>query len=105
MTFCFPTVDVSVVHLIVRLEHKATYEQIKGGIRGQAQGYILGYIEDDLVMHLDAKAGITLNDNFVKLVSWYENEWGHSTISHYKDSIGGALVEIWISFKAISDPI
>ncbi|XP_076955546.1 glyceraldehyde-3-phosphate dehydrogenase, cytosolic-like [Bidens hawaiensis] len=92
MAFRVPTVDVSVVDLTVRLEKKATYEQIKAAIKEESEGKlkgILGYTEDDLVSTdfvgdsrssiFDAKAGIALNDNFVKLVSWYDNEWGYSS--------------------------
>ncbi|XP_044465766.1 glyceraldehyde-3-phosphate dehydrogenase, cytosolic-like [Mangifera indica] len=92
MAFRVPTVDVSVVDLTVRLEKKATYDQIKAAIKEASEGEmkgILGYTEDDLVSTdflgdsrssiFDAKAGIALNDNFVKLVSWYDNEWGYST--------------------------
>ncbi|PWA96398.1 glyceraldehyde-3-phosphate dehydrogenase C2 [Artemisia annua] len=92
MSFRVPTVDVSVVDLTVRLEKKATYEQIKAAIKEESEGKlkgILGYTEDDVVSTdfvgdsrssiFDAKAGIALNDNFVKLVSWYDNEWGYSS--------------------------
>uniref|UniRef100_A0ACD5YSX2 Uncharacterized protein n=1 Tax=Avena sativa TaxID=4498 RepID=A0ACD5YSX2_AVESA len=92
MAFRVPTVDVSVVDLTVRLEKAATYEQIKAAIKEESEGKlkgILGYVDEDLVSTdfqgdnrssiFDAKAGIALNDNFVKLVSWYDNEWGYST--------------------------
>ncbi|KAF4353833.1 hypothetical protein F8388_009992 [Cannabis sativa] len=92
MAFRVPTVDVSVVDLTVRLEKAATYEQIKAAIKEESEGKmkgILGYTEDDVVSTdfvgdnrssiFDAKAGIALNDKFVKLVSWYDNEWGYST--------------------------
>ncbi|XP_071716192.1 glyceraldehyde-3-phosphate dehydrogenase, cytosolic-like [Rutidosis leptorrhynchoides] len=92
MAFRVPTVDVSVVDLTVRLEKKATYEQIKAAIKEESEGKlkgILGYADEDLVSTdfvgdsrssiFDAKAGIALNDNFVKLVSWYDNEWGYSS--------------------------
>jgi len=91
MAFRVPTVNVSVVDLTVRLEKCATYEQIKAAIKEESEGNlkgILGYTEDDLVSSdfvgdsrssiFDAKAGIALNENFVKLVSWYDNEWGYS---------------------------
>ncbi|KAK7359417.1 hypothetical protein VNO77_01377 [Canavalia gladiata] len=91
MSIRVPIKDVSVVDLTARLEKKATYEQIKAAIREESQGSlkgILGYTEDDVVSSdfigdsrssiFDAKAGIALNDNFVKLVSWYDNEWGYS---------------------------
>nr|ACJ85452.1 unknown [Medicago truncatula] len=92
MAFRVPTVDVSVVDLTVRLEKPATYDQIKAAIKEESEGNlkgILGYTEDDVVSTdfigdtrssiFDAKAGIALNDNFVKLVSWYDNELGYST--------------------------
>ncbi|KAL2539609.1 Glyceraldehyde-3-phosphate dehydrogenase GAPC1 [Abeliophyllum distichum] len=92
MAFRVPTVDVSVVDLTVRLEKAATYEEIKAAIKEESEGNlkgILGYTEDDVVSTdfigdnrssiFDAKAGIALSKNFVKLVSWYDNEWGYST--------------------------
>nr|XP_007137946.1 hypothetical protein PHAVU_009G1685001g [Phaseolus vulgaris]ESW09940.1 hypothetical protein PHAVU_009G1685001g [Phaseolus vulgaris] len=92
MAFRVPTVDVSVVDLTVRLEKSATYEDIKKAIKEESEGKlkgILGYTEDDVVSTdfvgdsrssiFDAKAGIALNDNFVKLVMWYDNEWGYSS--------------------------
>lgn len=91
MSFRVPTVDVSVVDLTCRLEKAATYEEIKAAIKKASENElkgILGYTEDEVVssdfIHdvrtsiFDAKAGIALNDNFVKLVSWYDNEWGYS---------------------------
>ncbi|KAI8526917.1 hypothetical protein RHMOL_Rhmol12G0036000 [Rhododendron molle] len=90
MAFRVPTVDVSVVDLTVRLEKGASYQQIKDVIKEESEGKlmgILGYTEDDVVSTdligdsrssiFDAKAGIALNDHFVKLVSWYDNEWGY----------------------------
>ncbi|KHG23352.1 Glyceraldehyde-3-phosphate dehydrogenase-2C cytosolic [Gossypium arboreum] len=92
MAFRVPTVDVSVVDLTVRLEKKASYEDIKAAIREASQTTmkgILGYVDEDLVSTdfvgdsrssiFDAKAGIALNDNFTKLVAWYDNEWGYSS--------------------------
>merc|ERR1712137_361312 len=92
MAFRVPTVDVSVVDLTVRLGKPATYEQIKAAIKEESEGKlkgILGYVDEDLVSTdflgdsrssiFDAKAGIALNENFVKLVSWYDNEWGYSS--------------------------
>lgn len=92
MAFRVPTVDVSVVDLTVRLEKKATYDEIKAAIKAESEGSlkgILGYVDEDLVSTdflgdsrssiFDAKAGIALNDNFVKLVAWYDNEWGYSS--------------------------
>ncbi|MFS8017472.1 Glyceraldehyde-3-phosphate dehydrogenase, cytosolic [Helianthus anomalus] len=90
MAFRVPTVDVSVVDLTARLEKPASYDDIKAAIKAEAEGSlkgILGYTEDDVVSTdfvgdlrssiFDAKAGIALNNNFVKLVSWYDNEWGY----------------------------
>lgn len=91
MSFRVPTPDVSVVDLTCRLEKPATYEEIKAAVKKASEGAlkgILGYTEDDVVSTdfvneyctsvFDAKAGIALNDNFVKLVAWYDNEWGYS---------------------------
>nr|QFQ61497.1 glyceraldehyde-3-phosphate dehydrogenase [Dryopteris erythrosora] len=91
MAFRVPTADVSVVDLTVRIQKAASYEDIKAVIKREAEGKlkdILGYTEDDLVSSdligdsrssiFDAKAGIALNDHFIKLVSWYDNEWGYS---------------------------
>ncbi|TMW57100.1 hypothetical protein Poli38472_003025 [Pythium oligandrum] len=91
MAFRVPTPDVSVVDLTCRIEKPATYDQIKAAIKAASEGElknILGYTEDEVVstdfLHdarssiFDANAGISLNDNFVKLVSWYDNEWGYS---------------------------
>ena len=91
MAFRVPTLDVSVVDLTCRLEKAATYEEIKAAVKAASEGElkgILGYTEDDVVSTdftgetctsvFDAKAGIQLNSNFVKLVSWYDNEWGYS---------------------------
>ena len=91
MAFRVPTLDVSVVDLTCRLEKAASYEEIckamKAASEGEMKG-ILGYTEDDVVSSdftgdartsiFDAKAGISLSPNFVKLVSWYDNEWGYS---------------------------
>jgi glyceraldehyde 3-phosphate dehydrogenase len=91
MSFRVPTLDVSVVDLTCRLEKAASYDDIKAAVKKAADGElkgILGYTEDDVVssdfIHekrtsvFDAKAGISLNPNFVKLVAWYDNEWGYS---------------------------
>ncbi len=91
MAFRVPTPDVSVVDLTVRLEKAATYEQIKKAMKDASEGElkgILGYTEDQVVSNdflgdartsiFDAGAGIALNDNFVKVVAWYDNEWGYS---------------------------
>jgi glyceraldehyde 3-phosphate dehydrogenase len=91
MSFRVPTLDVSVVDLTCRLEKSATYDEIKAAMKSASENElkgILGYTEDDVVSSdfigdartsiFDAKAGIPLNGNFVKLVSWYDNEWGYS---------------------------
>ena len=91
MAFRVPTADVSVVDLTVRLEKATTYDEIKAAMKKAADGElagILGYTEDQVVSSdfigdartsiFDAGAGIMLNPNFVKLVSWYDNEWGYS---------------------------
>ncbi|MWN32888.1 glyceraldehyde-3-phosphate dehydrogenase [Gilliamella sp. Pra-s65] len=91
MAFRVPTPDVSVVDLTARLAKPAKYEDICKAIKAAAEGPmkgVLGYTEDDVVSTdflgevctsvFDAKAGIQLSDNFVKLVSWYDNEVGYS---------------------------
>jgi glyceraldehyde 3-phosphate dehydrogenase len=91
MSLRVPTLDVSVVDLTCRLAKAATYDEIKAAVRKAADGSmkgVLGYTEDEVVstdfLHdkrtsiFDAKAGIALNANFVKLVAWYDNEWGYS---------------------------
>ena len=91
MSFRVPVADVSVVDLTVRLKNPATYEDVKAAMKEASEGAmkgILGYTEDEVVSEdfkgdartsiFDAKAGIALNDNFVKVVSWYDNEWGYS---------------------------
>lgn len=92
MAFRVPNPDVSVVDLTVRLEKPASYEEIKAAIKEASEGPlkgILGYTEDEVVSTdfigdsrssiFDAKAGISLNPQFVKLVSWYDNEYGYSS--------------------------
>jgi len=103
MSFRIPTVDVSVVDLTVRIEKSATYEEVCRAVKAAAEGPlngILGYTEEELVstdfLHdsrssiFDAKAGISLNPNFIKLISWYDNEWGYSSrvidLIRYMDS-------------------
>ena len=91
MSLRVPTADVSVVDLTCRLEKAATYEEIKAAMKKASEGElkgILGYTEDPVVstdfLHekrtsvFDANAGIMLNEHFVKLVSWYDNEMGYS---------------------------
>ncbi|SHE28170.1 glyceraldehyde 3-phosphate dehydrogenase [Lampropedia hyalina DSM 16112] len=91
MSFRVPTSNVSVVDLTVELENPASYAEICAEIKAQSEGAlkgILGYTEDKVVATdfrgdartsiFDADAGIALDGSFVKLVSWYDNEWGYS---------------------------
>ena len=91
MSFRVPTSDVSVVDLTVELLKDATYEEICAEFKAQSQGAlkgVLGYTEDKVVATdfrgdprtsiFDADAGIALDGTFIKLVSWYDNEWGYS---------------------------
>ncbi len=91
MSFRVPTSDVSVVDLTVELEKDASYAEICAEMKAQSEGAlkgILGYTEDKVVATdfrgdartsiFDAEAGIALDGTFVKLVSWYDNEWGYS---------------------------
>ena len=91
LSFRVPTIDVSVVDLVVRTEKGASYQEIKEVVKKAAEGEYKGiveYTEDtlvsaDFVGHtassiFDAQAGIQLNPNFVKLIAWYDNEWGYS---------------------------
>jgi len=104
MAFRVPTPDVSVVDLTVRLEKPATYDQIVAAVKEYAAGEmkgILDWTEDEVVSTdfltcksssiFDVKAGIALNDKFVKLVTWYDNEWGYSN----------RLVELAVYMKSI----
>ena len=91
MSFRVPTANVSVVDLTCELDKGASYDDIKAAIKAASEGPmkgVLGYTEEDVVSSdfigdthssiFDAKAGIALTDNFVKLVAWYDNEWGYS---------------------------
>jgi len=91
MAFRVPTIDVSCVDLVVRLEKSASYYEIKAAVKEAANGPLKGileYTEDAVVSTdftgnpassiFDAAAGISLNENFVKLIAWYDNEWGYS---------------------------
>ena len=91
MSFRVPTLDVSVVDLTVNLKKAASYEEICAAMKKAAEGElkgVWGYTEDDVVSSdflgdsrtsiFDAKAGIQLTPTFVKVVSWYDNEWGYS---------------------------
>lgn len=91
MALRVPTPDVSVVDLTCRLQKPASYDDIKKTVKeaslGELKG-ILSYTEDEVVSNdfigdthssiFDAKAGIALNDQFVKLIAWYDNEYGYS---------------------------
>lgn len=104
MAFRVPTVNVSVVDLTCRLNNPATYAEICGKMREASEGSMkgfLGYTEDEVVSAdfttdarssiFDAKAGIMLNDKFVKVVSWYDNEWGYSNrmvdLAHHMNQV------------------
>ncbi|KAM6495288.1 glyceraldehyde-3-phosphate dehydrogenase [Amanita muscaria] len=91
LSFRVPTLDVSVVDLVVRIEKSATYDEIKEAFREASKGSLKGIIEytdehvvsTDFIGHtassiFDSLAGIQLNANFVKLIAWYDNEWGYS---------------------------
>lgn len=91
MSFRVPTSDVSVVDLTVELVKEATYKEICAEMKAQSEGAlkgVLGYTEDKVVATdfrgdprtsiFDAEAGIALDGTFIKLVSWYDNEWGYS---------------------------
>jgi glyceraldehyde 3-phosphate dehydrogenase len=104
MSFRVPTANVSVVDLTCKLKNGASYDAIKAEVKAASEGAmkgVLAYTEDDVVSSdfigdahtsiFDAKAGIALTDNFVKLVSWYDNECGYSNkcldlISHMDKS-------------------
>lgn len=105
MAFRVPTADVSVVDLTCVLEKAATYDEIKAAMKAASESAdfkgIIGYTEDAVVSSdfttdartsiFDADAGIALNDHFVKLVAWYDNEWGYSNkvldLISYIDSV------------------
>ncbi|MGM0619621.1 MAG: type I glyceraldehyde-3-phosphate dehydrogenase [Bacteroidota bacterium] len=104
MAFRVPTPNVSVVDLTVRLDKGASYDAVCAAMKKASEGElkgVLGYTEDAVVSNdflgesctsvFDAGAGIGLNDNFVKVVSWYDNEWGYSLkvveLVEYMDSV------------------
>ena len=91
MSFRVPTSDVSVIDLTVELVKEASYKEICAEMKAQSEGAmkgVLGYTEDKVVSTdfrgeamtsvFDADAGIALDSTFVKVVSWYDNEWGYS---------------------------
>ena len=104
MSMRIPSADVSIVDLTCRLEKGATYEEICAAVKEAAEGSMAGvmaYTDEEVVSSdfrtdphtsiFDAKAGISLNPNFVKLVAWYDNEWGFSNkmldLTAYIDSV------------------
>ena len=108
MAFRVPTTDVSVVDLTCRLAKDASYDEIKAKIKAESEGAlkgVLGYTEDEVVSQdfatsplssiFDAGAGIALSSRFVKVVSWYDNEWGYSNrmvdLAHYMATQDGGL--------------
>jgi glyceraldehyde 3-phosphate dehydrogenase len=110
MAFRVPTVDVSVVDLTCELETPTTYDDIKAEVKRASQEEvkgIVGYTEDQVVSSdfvgetcstvFDAEAGIMLTPTFVKLVSWYDNEWGYST--RLVDLVGTMAVKDGIKVK------
>ena len=107
MAFRVPTIDVSVVDLTVNIEKPASYDEICAAVKSASEGELkglLGYTEDAVVSSdflgdsrgsiFDAKAGIALTDTFIKLVAWYDNEWGYSCnvlkLTEYVDSVDKA---------------
>ena len=91
MAFRVPTTDVSVVDLTVNLAQSTSYDAVKDAMREASENElsgILGYTEDQIVSNdllgesctsvFDAGAGMALNDTFMKLVAWYDNEWAYS---------------------------
>ena len=91
MAFRVPTSDVSVVDLTVELDNPASYDDIKAAVKAASEGPLLGvlgyteekvvstdFVGESLTSVFDAEAGIALDDTFVKLVAWYDNEWGYS---------------------------
>jgi glyceraldehyde 3-phosphate dehydrogenase len=110
MAFRVPTVDVSVVDLTCMLEKETTYDDIKAEVKLASETYakgVVGYTEDQVVSSdfigetcstvFDAGAGIMLTPTFVKLVSWYDNEWGYST--RLVDLVGTMAVKDGIEVK------
>merc|ERR1712087_99799 len=110
MAFRVPTIDVSVVDLTCELATPTTYDEIKAEVKraSQEEGKgIVGYTEDQVVSSdfvgetcstvFDAEAGIMLTPTFVKLVSWYDNEWGYST--RLVDLVGTMAVKDGIKVK------
>merc|ERR1712013_164989 len=110
MAFRVPTVDVSVVDLTCELETATTYNEIKAEVKLASETYakgVVGYTEDQVVSSdfvgetcstvFDAEAGIMLTPTFVKIVSWYDNEWGYST--RLVDLVGTMAVKDGVEVK------
>jgi glyceraldehyde 3-phosphate dehydrogenase len=108
MAFRVPTTNVSVVDLTVRLQKDTSYEEISKKIKEASEGQmkgVLGWTEDEVVSSdfltsplssiFDANAGIGLGPRFVKLISWYDNEWGYSNrmadLAYYAAKVDGNL--------------
>ena len=108
MAFRVPTVNVSAVDLTVKLGKEADYADICAKMKEASETHmkgILGYTEDEVVSQdfngsplssiFDAKAGIQLNKNFVKVIAWYDNEWGYShrmlDMAHHMATVDGNL--------------
>jgi glyceraldehyde 3-phosphate dehydrogenase len=108
MAFRVPTTNVSVVDLTVRLKNGTSYDEVCNAMKAASEGPlngILGYTDEDLVSQdfvtcsnssiFDKKAGIQLSPNFLKVVSWYDNEWGYSCrmvdLAHHMATVDGNL--------------
>lgn len=108
MAFRVPTTNVSVVDLTAKLTKTCTYEEVCAKMKEASEGSlkgILGYTDEDVVSQdfvscelssiFDAKAGIQLSGDFVKVVSWYDNEWGYSNrmvdLAHHMAKVDGNL--------------
>jgi glyceraldehyde 3-phosphate dehydrogenase len=102
-----PSGDVSIVDLTARLDKAATYDEICAAMKAASEGPmkgILEYVDEEVVSSdfrtdahtsiFDAKAGLSLNDHFVKLMAWYDNEWGFSNkmldLTRHIDSVRSA---------------
>ena len=116
LLFAFLSADVSVVDLTARIEKGASYETIKAAMKKASENElkgILDYTEDAVVSTdfigctassiFDASAGISLNDNFVKLVSWYDNEYGYSR--RVVDRALSSLFPLFINHVSNTDSI
>jgi glyceraldehyde 3-phosphate dehydrogenase len=108
MAFRVPTTNVSVVDLTVKLSKACTYDEVCAKMKEASEGSmkgILGYTDEDVVSQdfvscelssiFDSKAGIQLSPDFVKVISWYDNEWGYSNrmvdLAHHMAKVDGNL--------------